>query len=328
MLVLYVVWGSTYLGVAIAVDTIPPFLMAGARFFLAGAILLGWSVARAGSDFRRPSVREWRDAAIVGALLLGAGMGLVAFGEQTVPSGIAALLIALMPLCIAILGRVFLGQRLPRAAVIGIVVGFLGIAILVGPTALGGQGALDPLGLLMILLSPIGWAAGSLFASHRATLPAQPLVNTGLQMVSGGAVLFVMAAITGEFARVDPGAVSPASFAAFVYLTVAGSLVAFTTFGWLLRKAPLPLVSTYAYVNPVVAVILGAVILGETVDLRTVVAGAVILSAVALIATSRGRMAQPRTAVRPPVVGEKADVPAATPQPTASVAPARGAPTN
>jgi drug/metabolite transporter (DMT)-like permease len=316
MLVLYLVWGSTYLGVAIAVDTIPPFLMAGARFFVAGAILLGWSVARAGGDFRTPSVRQWRDSAIVGALLLGGGMGLVAFGEQTVPSGITALLIALMPLCVAILGRVFLGQRLPRAAIIGILVGFVGIGILVGPTALGGQGALDPLGLGLIMLSPIAWAAGSLFASHRATLPAQPLVNTGLQMVCGGVVLFVMAAVTGEFARFDPATVSSASFTAFVYLTVAGSLVAFTTYGWLLRKAPLPLVSTYAYVNPVVAVILGAVILGETIDLRTIVAGAVILGAVALIVTSRGRMPMPRTPVRPAVEGVRSSEAAAM-EPTA-----------
>src|SRR6187549_1657984 len=154
MLVLYVVWGSTYLGIAIAVDTIPPFLMAAARFFLAGAILLAWSIAREGRSFVRPSRREWRDSAIVGALLLGGGNGLVAFGEQTVPSGIAALLVGLMPVWVAILGGIFLGDRLPRLAA--------------------------------FLIAPIAWAGGSLFASRRAALPSRPLVATGLQMALAG----------------------------------------------------------------------------------------------------------------------------------------------
>ena len=160
MLVLYAVWGSTYLGIAVAVDSIPPFLMAAARFLLAGSILLGWSVAREGRSFDIPSRREWRDSAIVGALLLGGGMGMVAFGEQTVPSGIAALLIAMMPVWVAIFGGIFLGERLPRLAMVGIAVGFAGVAILVGPSALGGAGALDPLGLAACLLSPIAWSAG------------------------------------------------------------------------------------------------------------------------------------------------------------------------
>jgi drug/metabolite transporter (DMT)-like permease len=298
MLVLYLVWGSTYLCVAIAVDTIPPFLMAGGRFFLAGVVLFAWSVGRDSREFRMPSRVEIRDAAVVGTLLVSGGMGLVAVGEQTVPSGITALLIALMPLFVAILGRIFLAQRLPRTAVVGIIIGFVGIAILVGPTALGTQGALDPLGLALILVSPIAWAAGSLFASHRATLPQKPLVNAAFQMMSGGFVLLTLAAVTGEFGRFEVSAVSSASLEAFLYLTLVGSLIAFTTYGWLLGKAPLPLVSTYAYVNPVVAVVLGAIVLGEVLDPRTVVAGAVILVAVALIVTARGRMPLPRAAVR------------------------------
>ena len=238
MLVLYLVWGSTYLGVAIAVDTIPPFMMAGGRFFLAGLALFAWSVGRGGRDFRMPSPVEIRDAAIVGTLLVSGGMGLVAVGEQTVPSGITALLIALMPLFVAILGRIFLAQRLPRTAVVGILIGFVGIAILVGPTALGTQGALDPVGLALILVSPIAWATGSLFASHRATLPSKPLVNAAFQMLSGGLVLLAMAGVTGEFGRFDASAVSSASLEAFLYLTLVGSLIAFTTYGWLLGKAP------------------------------------------------------------------------------------------
>jgi drug/metabolite transporter (DMT)-like permease len=240
-----------------------------------------------------PSRREGRDSAIVGTLLIAGGMGMVAFGEQTVPSGITALLIATMPVWVAVLGRIILGERLPRLAAVGIVVGFVGVAILIGPSALGGNGALEPVGLAAILLAPIAWASGSLFASHGAVLPRRPLVSAGLQMLLGGLVLVMMAAASGEFATLDLGAITGASFLALAYLTLVGSLVAYTTFGFMLRIAPLPLVSTYAYVNPVVAVILGAAILGEAVDTRTIVAGAVIIFAVALIVTARGRMRAP-----------------------------------
>jgi drug/metabolite transporter (DMT)-like permease len=292
--ILYVVWGSTYLAIAVAVQTIPPFLMAGARFLLAGLVLLTWTRLRAGSEFVRPTRREWRDMTVIGALLLGGGMGMVAFGEQTVPSGITALLIALLPVWIAIFGRVLLGERLPRAAGVGIVIGFIGVGILVGPTITGATGALEPWGVAAVLLSPIAWALGSLFASHRAELPPDPLVNTGGQMVTGGLVLMGMAAVTGEFGRFDPAAVSAASVAAFLYLAIIGSLVAFTAYGWLLRVAPLPLVATYAYVNPVVAVILGAIVLQEPIDGRVLLAGATIIAAVALIVTTRSRMTSGR----------------------------------
>jgi len=299
MLVLYLVWGSTYLGIAVAVETIPPFLMAAARFGLAGAVLLLWSLARDRGSFVWPTRREWRDSAIVGALLLGGGMGMVAFGEQTIPSGITALLIAMMPVWVAIFGGLFLGERLPRIAVLGIAVGFVGVAILVGPSALGGAGALDPLGLAAVILSPICWSLGSLFASHRAVLPRQPLTLTSAQMLTGGVVLALMSLATGEVASFEPAHVSGDSLAAFVYLTVIGSIVAFTTYGWLLRKAPLPLITTYAYVNPIVAVALGAIVLGEPIEPRTLLAGGIIIFAVALIVTARGRMQRPAKRVAP-----------------------------
>jgi drug/metabolite transporter (DMT)-like permease len=299
LLTLYLVWGSTYLGISYAVESIPPFVMAGVRFFSAGLLLLAWSVARDGRTFIRPTLREWRDSAIVGALLIGGGMGMVAFGEQTVPSGITALLIAVMPVWVAVLGRVFLGERLPGLAVFGIVVGFVGVAVLIGPSALGGAGALDAVGLAAILISPIAWASGSLFASHRAHLPARPLVATGAQMVVGGGLLLVVSVVTGEAAAFRPEAVSMTSFVALLYLTVIGSLVAYTTYGWMLTVAPLPLVATYAYVNPVVAVILGFLIAGEVVEPRTIIAGAIIVGAVALIVTARGRMRAPGAAPEP-----------------------------
>jgi len=316
LLVLYVVWGSTYLAIAVAVETIPPFLMAGARFSMAGAALLAWSVLRARGAFQWPSRREWLDSAIVGGLLLGGGMGFVAWGEQTIPSGITALLIATMPVWITIFGRVFLGQRLPGLALVGILIGFLGVAVLVGPTALGTSGALDPAGLIVVLLSPVSWGLGSLYASHRATLPGQPLVATAAQMLTGAAVLGIMALLTGEPARLDIGAISTASLAAFLYLAIVGSLLAFTVFGWMLRVAPLPLVTTYAYVNPVVAVILGGLILQEPIDARTVVAGTIIVVAVALIVTTRGRMAAPRGVSPRPGPSERPAAPA--PSPSAS----------
>jgi drug/metabolite transporter (DMT)-like permease len=299
LLVLYVVWGSTYLGIAVAVDTIPPFLMAAIRFCIAGGVLLVWSLVRDRRSFVPPTRREWRDSLIVGGLLLGGGMGMVAFGEQTIPSGITALLIAMMPVWVAIFGRVFLGEGLPRIAVVGIAVGFAGVAILVGPSAFGGAGALDPLGLAAVILSPLCWSAGSLFASHRAILPRQPLLATAAQMLAGGAILAVMGGLTGEFGRFRVDAISTDSLVALVYLTVIGSLLAFTTFGWLLRKAPLPLVATYAYVNPVVAVALGAFVLHESIEPRTLLAGGIIVFAVALIVTARGRMRTPERRVAP-----------------------------
>jgi len=299
MLVLYLVWGSTYLGIAVAVDSIPPFLMAAARFGLAGVILLTWSVARDRNALAIVSRRQVRDSGIVGALLLGGGMGFVAFAEQTVPSGIAALLIATMPIWVAVFGGIFFGERLPPLAMFGIVVGFVGVLVLAAPSIVGGVGALEPVGLLFCLLSPVSWAAGSLFASHRADLPGRPLVATGIQMVLGATVLAVAAVATGEVATFDLGGVTRESVMAFVYLTVIGSLLAFTVYGYMLRVAPLPLVTTYAYVNPVVAVILGAIVLGETIDPRTVLAGTIIVVAVALIVPARGRMAAPRPEAAP-----------------------------
>jgi drug/metabolite transporter (DMT)-like permease len=317
--ILYAVWGSTYLAIAVAVETMPPFLMAALRFGLAGLVLVGWVALRQRSEFRLPSRREMRDSSIVGALLLGGGMGMVAWGEQTIPSGIAALLIALMPVWVAVLGRILLGERLPRLAGIGILVGFAGVAVLAGPTALGASGALDAAGLAAILVSPIAWSTGSLYATHRAVLPRHPLMATGAQMLAGSAVLALMSIASGEPGRFDVAAVSTESFAAFLYLTVIGSVLAFTTYGWMLRVAPLPLVATYAYVNPVVAVILGALILSEPVEPRTLAAGAIIVGAVAVIVTARSRMTAPR-ATRPEVT-----IPPAPSEPRVAPRPSRSA---
>jgi drug/metabolite transporter (DMT)-like permease len=309
LLILYVVWGSTYLGIWIAVETIPPFLMAGTRFALAGAAMLGFAALRARGSFDLPTPRQWRDSFVVGGLLMGGGMGMVALGEETVPSGISALLIAMMPLWVAVLGRIFFRERLPLAAVVGIAVGLAGVGILVGPSDSPAE-SFNPGGIAALIISPICWSSGSLFSSHRARLPKDPLVATAAQMLTGGIVLAVMAAIRGEYGIVRLEAISLDSLVAFAYLALIGSLVAFTAYVWLLRVAPLPLIATYAYVNPIVAVALGALVLQEPITPRTLVAGAVIVFAVALIITSRSRMGARRTA--PDGTATAARVPAAS----------------
>jgi len=286
---LYVVWGSTYLAIRVAVGTIPPFTQSSIRFLIAGTLLLAvTSRGRAGEP--RPGRREWRDAAIIGGFLLVGGNGLVALGETTVASGIAALLIATLPVWVAILGRLFFDLRLSRSTVVGIGLGFAGVGVLVWPA--GGSAPVDLAGALILLGSPILWAIGSLYSS-RAHLPARPLVGVGMQMLCGGVMLGVVALATGEISRFRPADVTPESVAALAYLVAVGSLIGFTAYAWLLRVAPLPLVATYAYVNPIVAVALGSLILGESVTPRTLVAGVIIIVAVAIIVWTRGRQAVP-----------------------------------
>ena len=289
ILILYVVWGSTYLGIRVAVETIPPFVLAASRFILAGSIMLAAVSVIRRRTLSMPTRRQWRDALIVGTCLMGGGMGAVAWGEQTVPSGIAGVLIAMMPVWVAVFGRVFYGERLPRVAIVGIVTGMTGVALLVGQS-IAVDRSLDPAGVAALIVSPMAWAAGSLFAAHRADLPKDPFVTTGMQMLTGGIVLAGLSIVTGELAAFDPGTVSSSSMIAFVYLTVVGSLVAFTAYAWVLRHAPLPLIATYAFVNPVIAVFLGSLILDEPITPSQLVAGGVIVAGVALIILGRSRM--------------------------------------
>lgn len=303
ILILYVVWGSTYLGIRIAVETIPPFFLAAVRFLIAGTVMLGVIAVVRRGRLSLPSGREWRDAFIVGSALMGGGMGMVAWGEQTVPSGIAGVLIAMMPVWVAVFGRVFLGERLPGIAIVGIATGMLGVVLLIGQSVAIDR-SLDPAGVLALLVSPMCWAAGSLYSTNRARLHGDPFVTTGMQMLAGSLVLVLASIVTGELAGFSPAAVSTDSIIAFIYLTVIGSLVAFTAFAWVLRHAPLPLIATYAFVNPVIAVILGWFILNEAVTPIQLVAGGVIVVGVALIILARSRMATParvRSATADPI---------------------------
>lgn len=291
LVTLYLVWGSTYLGIKVAVETIPPFLMGALRFIPSGLILAGAVALRNRSTIRRPSLTELRDTTIVGAFLLLGGMGMVAWGEQTVPSGIAALMIALMPMWLAIFARVAVGETLPRMAVVGIGIGIGGVAILAWPV--GGVAALDPAGMLALIVSPMLWAIGTIYSARKAVRPAPVLFATGLELVAGGFVLLIAAAVSGELGGFSLGAVSTTSWVGLFYLSSIGSLVGYTTFAWLLTVLPLSRLSTYAYVNPVVAIILGAIVVGEPLSGRTGIATVVIVAAVVLIVTARGRESRP-----------------------------------
>jgi drug/metabolite transporter (DMT)-like permease len=310
ILILYVVWGSTYLAIRVAVETFPPFVMAAGRFAIAGLItLVAVAIARRGAIVR-PTLLELRDCAIVGTCLMFGGMGLVSWGEQTVPSGIAGVMIATMPVWVAIYGRLFLRERLPGLAIAGIVVAMVGVVALVGQ-GVGLDRSLDPSGMAALVLSPMAWAAGATFSAHRARLPKDPFLATGLEMVSGSVVLAAAAILSGELAAFRPAAVSSDAVIAVLYLIVVGSLVAFTSFAWVIRHAPLPLVSTYAFVNPVIAVFLGALLLHEVVGPIQLAAGGVIVAGVALIIVARGRMAASPTVAAARADGSTVDAAAA-----------------
>ena len=303
ILILYVVWGSTYLAIRVAVETFPPFVMGAVRFSVAGLVMLVAVVVARRGAVARPSLREVRDCAIVGTCLMFGGMGLVSWGEQTIPSGIAGVVIATMPVWVAIYGRLFFRERLPSLAIIGIVVGMIGVVVLVGQ-GVAVDRSLEPAGMAALILSPMAWAAGATFSAHKARLPSDPFLATSLQMLCGSVVLAGAALVSGELSSFRPASVSGEAILATAYLTVVGSLVAFTAFVWVIRHAPLPLVTTYAFVNPVIAVFLGWLLLHEAVGAIQLVAGGVIVAGVALIILARSRMATAPTVIQdadPPV---------------------------
>ncbi|HZF12759.1 MAG TPA: EamA family transporter [Thermoanaerobaculia bacterium] len=277
----YLIWGSTYLAIRFAVQTLPPLTMSGFRFLIAGGVLLAWSALRGGERVR---ALHWRSAAISGLMLLLVGNGLVVIAEKRVESGLAALLVSTTPLFLVILAWLFQGDRRPSLPVsVGIVLGLAGVALLVRPGT--GTGGVDLWGTTLLTLASIGWAAGSLY-SRRAALPASPLLATGIQMLAGGAMMLVSGALLGELSELHLAQASTRSVLAFAYLVVA-AVVAFTAYLWLLRNASPALVSTYSYINPLVAVVLGWALAGEPLTARTAVAALVIVSGVALITITR-----------------------------------------
>ena len=285
----YVVWGSTYLGIKVALEGFPPMLLGAIRFLLAGAVLYAWTARRGGTQ--RPSRVQWGAAALSGTLMLVGGNGAVTWAEQRIDSGVAALLVASVPLWMAVLARFWQGERLRRPAVAGLLLGFVGVGLLVRPT--GDGVSLWP--SLAVLAGALAWAVGSIYV-RRAPLPANALRGTSMQMLAGGAVFAVIGLLAGEGARLDLAAVTARSAGALLYLAVFGSILAFSAYTWLLRNAQPSVVSTYAYVNPFVAVLLGALLLAEPVTGGMALAGLLIIAGVALIVTPAGALRRRRTA--------------------------------
>jgi drug/metabolite transporter (DMT)-like permease len=300
---IYLVWGSTYLGIRVAVETMPPFLMAGARFLVAGGLLAGWLAAAGGF---RASARQWRDNAVIGTFLLLGGNGLISWAEQFIPSGMTALLIGSQPLMMVLTEWIWRGGHRPTAITwAGLALGFAGVAWLAAPWQQAAAGGLDPGGLAAIFAGCVCWAFGSIYGRH-IRQAAEPLTAAAMQMLGGGGALMFVALAHGEFARFAPAAVSAHSLVAFGYLIVMGSLVGFSTFVWLMKHSTPARVSTYAYVNPLVAVFLGWLILGEPVTARTLAAAAVIVVSVAVITTQRGRGSAAKVAASPALPPENA----------------------
>ena len=298
-LAVYIIWGSTYLAIRFAIETLPPLAMAAVRFLVAGALLYAWARR---SGVPAPTAREWRGAAVVGALLLLGGNGGVVLSQQWIPSGLAALLVATVPLWMVLVHWLWGGGARPGLLLsFGLVWGLAGVALLVSSREIGMGGPEDLLGGLLVLAGSFCWALGSVL-QRRLHLPAAPRMSTALQMLAGGASLLVAALLVGEAGRFRPDAVSLRSVLAVLYLTVFGSLVAFSAYIWLLRVTTPARVATYAYVNPVVALLLGWVVVGEQLTGRTLLAGFVILTAVMLISVS-GRPSEKPPPASPPEEG-------------------------
>jgi drug/metabolite transporter (DMT)-like permease len=280
----YLIWGSTYLAIRVMVETVPPLLGAGVRFTVAGGVLLGVLAIRSGAAAVAIDRRRLAGALLVGLLLPGAN-AVITVAEQEVPSGLAALLIATVPLWVIILRKLW-REPVPRASLGAVLVGFAGVALLLRPGEQSGEATL--LGLAACVGAATMWASGS-FASRRVPLPAHPLVSTGWQMLLGGGLCTIAGLVAGEAGDVQPSAFSARSLIALAYLVVVGSWIGFTAYAWLLQNAPLSKVATYAYVNPVVAILLGWLILDERVTVVTIVAAGVIVASVALVVRSEAR---------------------------------------
>jgi len=289
----YLIWGSTYLGIRIAIETIPAFLMIGFRFVIAGTILYTWLRLR---GVERPRRVHWRSAAIIGALMVAGGTGMVAWSEQRVASGLAALLVAMVPLWIVLLDWLRPGGSQPPAVVVGgVVLGLLGIVLLIDPANLAGGPRIDVIGAGALMFATLSWASGSLY-SRQASLPDRQQMGTALEMLVGGTLLVLVGSATGEWARFDLAAITARSWLALAYLITFGSLVAFSAYLWLLKAATPAKAATYAYVNPVVALFLGWALAGEPLGPRVLVAAAIVLGAVVIVTSYRPRpqaVAQP-----------------------------------
>ncbi len=278
-LAVYLIWGSTYLAIRFTIETIPALLSAGIRFLAGGAML--YAYARLSGAVAATRL-QWRNSAIIGLLLVVGGTGTVTWAEQFVPSGLAALMVAAMPFWMVLIEWLRpAGKKPVTSVVLGLILGFVGIVVLIGPIQVASEGISGWIGATALLFATLSWASGSISSRH-IDLPESKLLSVGIQMLAGGVVLTILAGATGEFPRVDIDAMSFKSIAGLIYLTVIGSL-AFVAYVWLLKVTTPAKASTYAFVNPVVAVFLGWLLGGEEITMRTIVAAAIIISAVAVI---------------------------------------------
>ena len=291
----YILWGSTYLGIRYAIETLPPFLMAGTRFLTAGVILFAWATF---NGDRVNSLAHWRRAFVIGALLLLCGNGGVTWAEKYIPTGLAALLVSTEPLWVVVLNWASTRKRPNAKVLFGVLMGLAGVALLVGGGLNNGRPISAPAlaGAIVVLLAALAWASGSVYASRRPIKVSTSLAS-GMQMIAGGSLLLVLALVTGDFKRLNLGAASWVSLGAFAYLLIFGSLVGFTAYSWLLRNVTTARAATYAYVNPVVAVFLGWLLAHEPLTLRMLLAAAVIVSSVVLITTYGSDHTQPSDAI-------------------------------
>lgn len=277
----YVVWGSTYLAIRIGIESFPPLLLAGTRHLLTGLIL--YPIVRWKTGVR-PTAAHWRISFITGFLLLFVGNGGVCVAERTVPSGVAALLVATVSLWMVLVDWLRPGGHRPSHRVLaGLVLGFAGMTLLVGPKNLGGSARVDPYGVGLLLIASLAWASGSVYSKHAGGLTGSPLLGTAMQSLAGGVSLWIAGALTGEISALHLALVSLRSWLAVAYLVVFGSMVGFTAYVYILKKSTATRVATYAFVNPVVALFLGWLFVGEPITLRTIAAAAVILTAVLLV---------------------------------------------
>ena len=280
LLAVYIIWGSTYLGIRFAVETIPPFLQAGVRFLISGLFLFAW---RRMSGDPAPTRKQWISAFVVGSLLLLGGNGLISVAETSIPSGVAALLVATIPMFMVLVEALRPGGVRPSIGqVLGLLVGFSGVALLIGPAEFGGVREFSLVSGGIALLAAFLWSLGSIY-TRNADLPKSTLLFTGMEMLMGSLGLFLASGLKGEFAHFQIAAVSTHSLLGLLYLITFGSLVGFTSYAWLLRNAPISLVSTYAYVNPIVAVLLGGLFAQETLSPRILVAALIIVGSVVLV---------------------------------------------
>lgn len=282
----YIVWGSTYLAIRVGVESFPPLLLAGSRHLVFGLLFYPFLRWKTGI---RPTLAHWRTAVITGFLLLFVGNGGVCVAEQTVPSGVTALLVATVSLWMVLVDWLRPGGTRPVSRVVaGLLMGFAGLALLVGPKNLGGSGRVNPAGVVILLVASLAWACGSLYSKHGA-LPASPLLAAAMQSLCGGIALWSVGLVSGEVRSLHVAAVSMRSWVALGYLIVFGSMMGFTAYVYILKKSTATRVATYAFVNPVVALFLGWLLASESITLRTVLAAAVILAAVLLVITAPHR---------------------------------------